>query len=110
MKLEEKLWDKSDLINKSGCMSVTDPNQTVSYIWHVVDVYSKLHKDFHDYCLCNMSNQLVMGGVVFSCFWLKNYKNTLLRYSMTIKQYVCVNESLNWQKWLERTATESAWL
>ena len=54
-------------------MSVTDLNQTVSYIWHVVDVCSKLHKDFHDYCLCNMSNQLVTG-IVFSCFCLKNYK------------------------------------
>ena len=54
-------------------MSVTDPNHTVSYIWHVVDVCSKKHKDFHDYCLCIMSNQLVMG-VVFSCFGLKNYK------------------------------------
>ena len=63
------------LKNKSGCMSVTDLNQTVSYISHVVDVCSKLHKDFHDFCLCNMSKQLVMG-IVFSCFRLKNYKNT----------------------------------
>ena len=82
------------LITKSDFMSVTDLNQTVSYIWHVVDVCFKLHKGFHDYCLFNMSNQLVLG-IVFSCFSLKNYKNTLLRYSMTIKQYFCVDESLN---------------
>ena len=61
------------LITKSDCMSVTDLNQTVNYIWDVVDVYSKLHKVFHDYCLFNTSNQLVVG-IVFSCFSLKNYK------------------------------------
>ena len=48
------------LITKSDCMSVTDLNQTVNYIGYVVDVYSKLLKDFHDYCLFNMSNQLVL--------------------------------------------------
>ena len=83
------------LITKSDCMSVTDLNQTVSYIWHVVDVCSKLHKDFNEYCLFNMSNQLVVG-IVFSCFSLRNYKkNTFSRYSMTIKQYFCVDESFN---------------
>ena len=61
------------LITRSDCMSVTDLNQTVIYIWHVVDVCSKIYKDFHDYCLFNMSNQLVVG-VVFSCSSLKNYK------------------------------------
>ena len=54
-------------------MSVTDLNQTVNYIWDVVDVYSKLHTDFHDYRLFNMSNQLVVG-IVLSCFSFKNYK------------------------------------
>ena len=49
------------VITKSDCMSVTDLNQTFSYIWHVVDVCSKLHKDFHYYFLFNMSNQLVVG-------------------------------------------------
>ena len=61
------------LITKSDCMSVTDLNQTVSYIWHVLDVCSKLHKAFHDYCHFNMSNELVVGKV-FSCFSLKNFK------------------------------------
>ena len=41
-----------------------------------------------------MSDQLVLG-VVFSCFLLKNYKNVVLRYSMTIMQYFCSEESLN---------------
>ena len=52
-------------------------------------------KDFHDYCLFNMSDQLVVG-IVFSCFWLKNYKNIVMRYSMASKQYFCVGELLNY--------------
>ena len=75
-------------------MSITDLNQKFRYIGFVVDVWSKLHKDFHDDCLFSVSDQLVVGNV-FSCFWLKNYKNVVLRYSMTIKQYFCVEESLN---------------
>ena len=55
------------LITKSDCMSVTDLNQTVRDICHVVDVCSKLHEDFHDYCLFIMFDQLVVG-IVFSCF------------------------------------------
>ena len=86
-----------DLITKSGCMSVTDLNHSARHLCHVVDVRSKLLKDFHDYCLFNMSDQIVVG-IVFSCFWLKNYKNIVLRYSMTSKQYFCVGELLNYQK------------
>ena len=55
------------LITKSDCMNVTDLNQTVRYICHVVDVCSKLHRDFRDYCLFSMSDQLVVG-IDFSCF------------------------------------------
>ena len=55
------------LITISDCMSVTDLNQTVTDISHVVDVCSNLHKDFYDYCLFNMFDQLVVG-IVFSCF------------------------------------------
>ena len=66
-------------------MSAADLNHAVRHLCRVVDVCSEVHKDFHDYCLFNMSNQLVMG-IVLSCFWLKSYKNTLLRYSMTIRQ------------------------
>ena len=77
-------------------MSVTDLNQTVRFICHVADVCSKLLKNFQDYCLFNMSDQLVVG-IASSCFWLKNYKNIVLRYSMTINQflYFGVEESLN---------------
>ena len=60
-------------MTKIDCMSATDLNHAVRLLCHVVDVCSDLHKDFHDYCLFNMTNQLVMG-IVFSCFWLKNYK------------------------------------
>ena len=83
------------LITKSDCMSVTDLNQADKYLCHVVDVCSKLLKDFHDYCLINMSDQTVVG-IVFSYFWLKNYKNIVLRYSITSKQYFCVGELLNY--------------
>ena len=84
-----------DLITKSGFLSVTDLNHAVRQLCHVVDVCSKLLKDFHDYCLFNMSDQIV-ARIVFSCFWLKNYKNIVLRYSMTSKQFFCVGEFLNY--------------
>ena len=64
------------------------------YVGHVVDVCSKLHMDFDDFCLFSVSDQLVVG-IVFSCFWLINYKNIILRYSMTIQHYFCVDESIN---------------
>ena len=48
-------------------MSVTDLNQTVRYICHVVDVCSKVQNAVHDYCLFNMSDQLVVG-IVSGCF------------------------------------------
>ena len=82
------------LITKIDCMGVTDLNQTVRDICFVVDVCSKLHKDFYDFCLFNMFGQLVVG-IVVSCFRLKSYKNIVLRCSMTIKQYFCVEGSLN---------------
>ena len=44
-----------------------------------------------------MSDQLVVGNV-FGCFWLKNYKNIVLRYSMTNKQYFCAEDYLKNQK------------
>ena len=81
------------LITKSNRMGVTDLNQTFRYKSHVVDVCSKLHKDFHDYCLLSVSDQLVVG-IFFSFFWLKNYKNIVLRYSLTFKQYFYVKKSL----------------
>ena len=73
------------LITENICLSVTDLNHAVRHLCHLVDVCSKLLKDFHDYCLFNVSDQIV-GGIVFSCFWLKNYENIVLRYSMTSKQ------------------------
>ena len=81
------------LITKINCMSVTDLHQTVRYICHEVEVCSKLHEDFHDFCLFNMSDQLVVG-IVFGCLRLKNYKNIVLPNSMTNKQYFCVEEFL----------------
>ena len=81
------------LITKSDCMSVTDLNHVVRHSCHAVDVCSSLLKDFHDYCLFYMSEQTLVG-IVSSCFWLKNYKNMVLRYNMTSKQYFCVVELL----------------
>ena len=82
------------LITKSDFMSATDLNHAVRHLCHVVDVCSKLLKDFHDYCLLNMSDKKVVG-LVFSCFWLRDYKNIVLCYSMISEQYVCVEEPLN---------------
>ena len=48
------------LLTKSDCMSATDLNHAVRHLCHVVDVCSKLLKDFHDYCLFNMSDQKVV--------------------------------------------------
>ena len=79
------------LIAKSDCISATDLIHAVRHLYHVVDVCSKLMKDFCDYCLFNMSDQKVVG-MVFSCFYLRNYKSIVLRYSMTSKQYFCVEE------------------
>ena len=76
-------------------MSVTDLNHAVGHLCYVVDVCSKLLKDFQDYCLFNMSDQKLVG-ISCSCFWLNNYKNVVLRYSMTSKQYFCVWELLNY--------------
>ena len=38
------------LISKSDCMSVADLNHAVGHLRPAVDVCSKLHKDFYDYC------------------------------------------------------------
>ena len=46
------------LITRSDCMRVTDLNHALRHLCHVVDVCSKLLKDFHDYCLLNMSDQM----------------------------------------------------
>ena len=94
MYLEGKLVERMGLITKSDCMSVTDLNQTTRYKGYVVDVCSQLHKDFRHYCLLSVSDQLVVG-IVFSCFWLKKYKNIVLQYSSTKKEYFYVEESLN---------------
>ena len=85
------------LITKLDCMSVTDLHQTVRYIWHVVDVCSKLHEDLNEYCLFNISDQLIFG-IVIGCFLLKDYKNIVLRYSMTNNQNFCVEDFLKEQK------------
>ena len=61
------------LITKSDCVSVANLNHTVRHICYVVDVCSNLLKDFHKNCLFIMFDQIVVG-IVFSCFWLKNYK------------------------------------
>ena len=55
------------LITKRDCMSVTGLNQTFRFIGYVVDVCSQLHKDFHDYCLLSVSDQVAVV-IVFSCF------------------------------------------
>ena len=87
------MWEKMSFITKNDRIIFTDVIRTVRHICHVVDSFSEVLKYFHDYFLLNMSDQLVVE-IVFSCFWLKNYKNLVLRYSMTIKLYFCVELSL----------------
>ena len=55
------------LTTKIDCMSVTDLHQTVKFLCHVFEVCPKMHENFHDYCLFNISDQLVVG-IVFGCF------------------------------------------
>ena len=69
-------------ITKSDCLSATDFNHAVRHLCHVVDVCSKLLKDFHDIFLNNIPYQKVVE-IVFTCFWLRNYKNIVLRYNLT---------------------------
>ena len=45
------------VITKNVCMSATDLNHAVRHLCHLVDVFSKLLKDFHDYSLFKMSDQ-----------------------------------------------------
>ena len=54
------------LITKSVRLSVTDLNHAVRPFCHVIDVCSKLLKDFRDFCFFNRSDLLVVG-FVFSC-------------------------------------------
>ena len=53
--------------------------------------FCKLLMAFQDYCLFNMSDQLAVR-IGSSWFWLINYRNIGLCYSMTIKQYFCGEE------------------
>ena len=52
-------------ITKSDCMSVTDLNHAVRHLYYLVEVCSKLLKDFQDYWFFNMSDQKVVG-IVFN--------------------------------------------
>ena len=69
MNLEGNLLEKMGLITKSHCMSITDLNQIVTYICHVVDVCSNLQNDFHVYCLFNMSDQFVLELILVASDW-----------------------------------------
>ena len=48
---------KMFLMSKSDCMCVTDLNHAVEQLCHVVDVCSKLHKVFYEYCFFSVSDQ-----------------------------------------------------
>ena len=58
------------LISESDCMSVTDLNQAVRHLCHVVETCSKLLKDSHDYSLFRKSDQKVVRNV-FSFFLIE---------------------------------------
>ena len=90
-------------------MSVTDLNHTARHICPVFYVFSNLLKDFYDHRLFNMSDQFFVRNVFSRCQWLKNYNNITLRYSMTIEQYFCIEESLKAQINGLNEQTVSAW-
>ena len=95
------------LITKSEYMSVTDLNHAVRHLCHVVDVCSILLKDLHDYCLLNMSDQVVVG-IAFSCFWLKNYKNSFCATAWPVSSTFASESYSTIKKWCECTAMETA--
>ena len=47
------------LLTKNNCLNVRDLN-AVRHTCRAVYVFSSLRKDFHDYCVLNMSGQLVV--------------------------------------------------
>ena len=58
-------------------MSVTDLNHTIVHVCHLIDVFLKLLKVFHDYCLFKVSDQLVVG-ICFYLLLIENYRNKIL--------------------------------
>ena len=53
------------LITKSDCMNVRDLNHTVRPMCHVVYVFSKFPKDFHNSPV-NKSDQIAVGLVLYT--------------------------------------------
>ena len=51
------------LITKDDCLSVTDLYHTVRHKGRVVELFTNLLNNFLDYCLINISDQLVVGIV-----------------------------------------------
>ena len=54
------------LITKDDCMSVTYLYHTVRHIGRAVELFTNLLNNFLDYCLINISDQLVVGIVFFA--------------------------------------------
>ena len=48
------------LITRSDCVTVTNLNHTVRHIRYVVNVCCNLLRDFNDYCLFNMFDQIAV--------------------------------------------------
>ena len=90
-------------------MSVQDLNETFRYLGYVVDVWSKMHNDFHDYCLFSVSDQLFVGIVLVASDW----RTTRTLFCVTARPvsstFTSKSHSIN-KNWFERTASESEWL
>ena len=97
------------LITKSDYMSATDLNHAITHLCHVVDVCSKMLKDFQDYCLVNMSDQKVVG-IAFSCFWLRKklQKLSFCATAWPVSSTFASESYSTVKKWFECTAMETA--
>ena len=93
------------IVRKNGFDNQKWLYECYRHLCHVVDVSYKFLKDFHDYYLFNMSDQIVVGNG-FSCSWLKNYKKTKFcatawPVSSTLRRRVTqiLKNGLNAQQW-----------
>ena len=81
-------------IKKTDWLSVRNVTHTIRHIRHKLHLsFSKLPFKNRKYCLSNKSDGLAVGKIL-SSFWWNNYEKAVLRYSLTIRQYFCGEDSL----------------
>ena len=71
------------------CKYTNIPGDWQKVCWIALYVYG--------FCPFNKSDQIIFGIVCF-CFGLKNWKNVVVHYSRTFKQYFCDDATRKWYK------------